>query len=57
MILTIRKIKNKIWDRSSAQEYIQKVNRGRAKFGLTYLSACDYLGLNPNNAATMKGMI
>lgn len=41
----MKKVRKRKWSTYSSMTYIQRVNCGRAPFGLTYLSACDFLGL------------
>jgi hypothetical protein len=36
----------KIWTQDSARAHISKVKSGKAPYGLTFCSACDFLGLS-----------
>ena len=43
----LRKIKVRIWDHTSASDYIATCLRRHGPFGLKYLSACDFLKISP----------
>lgn len=42
------------WTHDKATQHIVRVNRGKIPYGLTYLSACDFLHINPAAAKNMK---
>ena len=46
----LRKIMGRIWDHTSASDYVTNCLMCRGPFGLKYLSACDYLKISPADA-------
>ena len=47
-------LKKRFWTHSDAKWHIVQVNKGKLPMGLTYCSACDFLGIPVRTAATMK---
>ena len=47
-------LEKRLWTHHSARAHIVVVNKGRLPMGLTYCSACDFLGIEIKLAAGMK---